>query len=76
MDKGITNLQRSKYETLLKERLPELIAGASCTMEDGLYSLKCSMFPVNTSLIHTRDNTDYYLQPGIFLCQFPVMGQK
>jgi hypothetical protein len=60
MDKGITNLQRSKYETLLKERLPELIAGASCTMEDGLYSLKCSMFPVNTSLIHTRDNTDYY----------------
>lgn len=60
MDKGITNLQRSKYETLLKERLPELIAGASCTMEDGLYSLKCSMFPVNTSLIHTRDNTNYY----------------
>lgn len=45
---------------LLKERLPELIAGASCTMEDGLYSLKCSMFPVNTSLIHTRDNTNYY----------------
>lgn len=59
-NKGLADIQRRKYEVLLKERLPALIASAGCSFDDGVYSLDCSMFPVNTSLVQTRDGTDYY----------------
>lgn len=55
----VKDLQRIKYDELLKERLPKVVRDASRVIDDK-FNIECKMFPVDTTNVISENGTEFY----------------